>query len=205
MFSGIVEAAVEVTELRRRGSGATLVLPPPPAVPDWGVVPGQSVAVAGACLTVSEVLPAGAMAFELSAETLERTWFADLVPGERVNLERALRLGDRLDGHLVSGHVDGLGRVTEVEDVGDGGRVLGFEVGRDLERYLIEKGSVTLDGVSLTVVEPAGGRFRVAMIPVTLERTSFGTAEVGERVNVEVDMIGKWIEALMPRNTDSDH
>ena len=108
-----------------------------------------------------------------------------------------MRLGDRLDGHMVSGHVDGQGRVVAIEDVGDGGRELHFELEAGLERYLIEKGSVTLDGTSLTVVEPVGGRFRVAMIPVTLEVTSFGRARVGQQVNVEADLVGKWVERLL--------
>lgn len=196
MFTGIVEASVEVRSFERRGEGARMILPPPAGVEDWGAQVGQSVAVSGACLTVAEVLEGGGLAFELSRETLERTWFGGLQPGSRVNLERAMKLGDRLDGHLVSGHVDGQGTVTGVEDVGDGGRELSFEVDPGLERYLIEKGSVTLDGVSLTVVRPAGGRFRVAMIPVTLELTAFGAAREGQRVNVEVDLVGKWIERL---------
>ena len=137
------------------------------------------------------------MAFDLSAETLARTWFAALTPGRVVNLERAMVLGERIDGHLVSGHVDGGGRVLDVSDLGDGGRVFTFEVDAGLERYLIEKGSVTIDGVSLTVVAPEDRRFRVAVIPLTLERTSLGGAEPDQRVNVEVDMVGKWIERLV--------
>ncbi len=113
-----------------------------------------------------------------------------------VNLERALCLGDRLDGHMVSGHVDGAGRVTAIQDVGDGGRVITFEVDPGLERYLVDKGSISLDGVSLTVVRPKGRQFDVALIPLTLELTNLGAAEVGTPVNVEADMIGKWIERL---------
>jgi len=197
VFTGIVEASVEVQSFERHGEGARVILPPPSGVEDWGVQVGQSVAVSGACLTVAELLEGGELAFELSKETLDRTWFGGLEAGAPVNLERAMKLEDRLDGHLVSGHVDGLGTITGIEDVGDGGRVLSFEVAPCLERYLIEKGSVTLDGVSLTVVEPAGGRFRVAMIPVTLELTAFGAAREGQRVNVEADLVGKWIERLV--------
>ena len=164
MFTGIVEASVEVRSFEAQGEGARMILPPPEGVEDWETRLGQSVAVSGTCLTVAEVLDGGEMAFELSKETLDRTWFGVLEAGARVNLERAMKLGDRLDGHMVAGHVDGLGTVTGIEDVGDGGRVLSFEVDPGLDRYLIEKGSVTLDGVSLTVVEPEGGRFRVAMI-----------------------------------------
>ena len=206
MFTGIVEAAVPVTDFRVVGTGAELVLPAPP-LDDWAVAVGQSVAVSGACLTVAEVAPGGAMRFELSRETLERTWLRALEPGRRVNLERALRLGDRLDGHLVSGHVDGLGEVTSVEDSGDGGRLLGFAVEPRLARYVVDKGSITLDGTSLTVVEPEGARFRVALVPLTLERTTFGEAVAGTPVNVEADLIGKWVERLSaadgPRGADS--
>jgi riboflavin synthase len=197
VFTGIVEASVRVRSFERDGTGARLILPPPEGPSDWLVRTGQSVAVSGACLTVAEVLEGGDMAFDLSAETLERTWFGALEAGAEVNLERAMKLGDRLDGHMVSGHVDGLGTVIGIQDVGDGGRVLAFEVDSGLARYVIEKGSVTLDGVSLTAVEPESGRFRVAMIPVTLEVTAFGGASLGQRVNVEVDLVGKWIERLV--------
>jgi riboflavin synthase len=202
VFTGIVEAAVEVLEFKPVDQGARLLVEAPP-IEDWQVQIGQSIAVAGVCLSVAELGGEGAMGFDLSRETLDRTWFGGLEPGRRVNLERAMRLGDRLDGHMVSGHVDGLGQVTGIEDVGDGGLELTFQVGPELERYLIEKGSVTLDGTSLTVVEPAGGSFKVAMIPLTLELTSFGAARVGTQVNVEADLVGKWIERLLPGGTPS--
>jgi len=206
MFAGIVEASVPLQSLERAGAGARLVLPEPPLA-GWEVALGDSVAVSGVCLTVA-AREAGAMAFDLSAETLERTWFGGLAPGggpghepgrpgRRVNLERALRLCDRVGGHLVSGHVDGGGRVVEIREAQGGGREMAFEVDPGLERYLIEKGSVTLDGVSLTVVRPAGRRFDVALIPLTLGVTSLGEAQVGQRVNVEVDLVGKWIERLL--------
>lgn len=200
MFTGLVEACVPVATWETSGAGGRLVLPCPD-LPGWEVALGDSVAVSGVCLTVSELLEGGRMAFHLSAETLDRSWFGALEPGRPVNLERALRLGDRLGGHMVSGHVDGLGTVVGVEDVGDGGREIAFEVDPGLERYLIEKGSVTLDGVSLTVVEPSERRFRVAVIPVTLEVTSLGSAEVGQRINVEADLVGKWIEKLLPQQS----
>ena len=121
-------------------------------------------AVSGCCLTVA-ALESGTLLFDLSAETLERTWFGALEAGTPVNLERALRLSDRVGGHLVSGHVDGGGVVVGMQDVEDGGREIAFEVDAGLERYLVEKGSVTLDGVSLTVCRPDGRAFSVAMIP----------------------------------------
>ncbi len=137
------------------------------------------------------------MVFDLSAETLDRTHFGQLRVGQELNVERAMLPTDRLSGHLVSGHVDGGGTLVGKRDSGDGGSVYTFEVDEGLERYLIEKGSVTLDGISLTVVEPLDRRFDVALIPVALEVTNLGRAEVGQRINVEVDLVGKWIEKLV--------
>ncbi|HVS08544.1 MAG TPA: riboflavin synthase [Planctomycetota bacterium] len=208
MFTGIVEACVAVRRVERRGRGARLVVPAPG--PGWEVGVGDSVAVSGVCLTLAGRVAAegaaarsqgereeGDLLFDLSAETLSRTRLGGVESGELVNLERSLRIGDRVGGHLVAGHVDGLARVVEVRESGDGGKVLVFEVESGLERYLVEKGSVALDGVSLTVVEPRGRRFQVAVIPVTLERTSLGVSKIGARVHVEADLIGKWVERFV--------
>jgi riboflavin synthase len=209
MFTGLVEACVPVRRVEPRAEGMRLWLPAPE--PDWRVGAGDSIAVSGACLSVvgsadpdtgemyGRSVAGADLVFDLSAETLARTWFAGLRPGASVNIERPLALGERLDGHLVAGHVDGVGRVVAVEDSRDGGRVMRIGVGSALERYLVDKGSVTIDGVSLTVVSPDGGRFDVALIPITLQKTSLGAATAGRDVNVEVDLIGKWIERLMPR------
>lgn len=201
MFTGIVEATVPVRSLESRGNGARLVIPAP-GLEGWNPRLGDSIAICGACLTVAELLPGGDhalpdLAFDLSAETLECTWLGDLEPGTLVNVERALLFSARLDGHLVSGHVDGIGRVVAVQDPGDGGAEIEFEVPSELARYLVDKGSVTLDGTSLTVVRPEQGRFSVAVIPLTLELTRLGRAQPGDRVNVEVDLVGKWVERLM--------
>ena len=197
MFTGIVEACVPTLSYEARGAGASLRLPAPD-LGDWDVKCGDSVAVCGACLTVAELEqgPQPGMVFDLSKETLERTWFPQLEPGIRVNLERAMCLGGRLDGHMVAGHVDGKGRIAEIADDQDGGRRYTFEVEERLSRYLVDKGSITLDGVSLTVVQPQAASFQVALIPLTLERTNLGCASVGTEVNVEVDLVGKWIERL---------
>lgn len=206
MFTGLVESAVPTVRFTPAGAGARLVLDAPD--PAFEAGPGDSIAVSGCCLTVVghedeagravAPRPGARLAFDLSAETLARTWFGELRAGRRVNVERALRVGDRLGGHLVSGHVDGLARVVGQREPGDGGREITFEVDPGLERYLIEKGSVTLDGVSLTVVEPTGRRFHVALIPETLAVTTLGDLAPGDRVHVEADQVGKWIEKLFP-------
>jgi riboflavin synthase len=200
MFTGLVESKARVRQAEARGSGMRLVLEP--GSPGFEAFPGQSISVSGACLSVvPESGSAGALAFDLSAETLERTWFRGLREGLELNLERALRIGDRLDGHLVSGHVDGVGRVLGREASGDGGELVEFEGPPGFERWLVEKGSVTVDGVSLTVVRPEGRRFRVALIPLTLERTTLGSARPGSPVNLEADAIGKWVERLCAPRT----
>ena len=202
MFTGLVERCVPVRSLEPKGQGARLVLEPVGG--EFQVRRGDSVAVSGCCLTVAELagLRSG-LAFDLSAETLARTWLGDAGPGTQVNLERALQLGDRLGGHLVQGHVDGLARIRAVRDSGDGGKVIVVDVPATLERFLVDKGSITLDGVSLTVVRPRKARLEVALIPLTLGSTSLGSAQAGQRVHVEADVLGKWVERLLQATSSS--
>src|SRR5262245_17656377 len=177
VFSGLVEGRAEVLALARRGRGARLELGPPRlerGSPRWRPVRGESIAVSGCCLTVSATPRGGRTSYDLSHETLARTWLGELAPGRAVNVERALRLGDRLGGHLVSGHVDALGRVARVREPRDGGRLATFEVPRGFERWLLAKGSVTIDGVSLTIVAPRAREFDVALVPETLRKTTLG-------------------------------
>jgi len=195
MFTGLVETRSSVRRSLPRGAGLAVWV----AVPSgWEPALGASISVSGACLSVAG-LEAGEMLFEASQETLARTWLGSLAPGDEVNLERAMRLSDRLDGHLVTGHVDGPGKIVAVSDSGDGGRRITFEVLEGSERWLIDKGSIAVDGVSLTVVGPRGRLFDAAVIPITLEKTTLGRAERGAVVNLEADLIGKWIERLVPR------
>jgi riboflavin synthase len=200
VFTGLVEGTAAIRRLERRGSGARLFLAPPGF--ELNLALGDSLAVSGCCLTVAgfEACAAErpAPSFDLSAETLQRTWFGSARPGRLVNLERSLRLDQRLGGHLVSGHVDGLARVLSVVPSGDGGACLEFELEAPLDRYLIHKGSIALDGVSLTVNGPRAGRFAVAVIPHTLAVTSLGQVQAGDRLHAEADQIAKWIERLMP-------
>ncbi len=193
MFTGLVEEVGRIAALDVRSDGArlrvgaTLVLD--------GLVLGDSVAVDGACLTVVAIHDDG---FEIDAvkETLRRTVLGDRGVGDHVNLERALRVGDRLGGHLVQGHVDGTGRIAVVIDEGTGRRVT-VTASQEVLRYVVEKGSVTLDGVSLTVAERDTDGFAVAVIPHTLGGTTLAHAVPGRRVNLEVDLVAKYVEALV--------
>ena len=158
---------------------------------------GASLAVSGVCLTITELAdPPIRSKVELSPETLSRTNLGDLRRGSEVNLEPALRMGDALGGHMVQGHVDGVARVVDRRDLTDH-RVLAFSIPAELAPFLVEKGSVTVDGVSLTVSALLPDRFEVALIPHTLEHTTLGTLTVGARVNLEVDVIGKYVQRML--------
>ena len=184
MFTGIVEelGRVESFEGTRLRIGASAVLD--------GVVLGDSIAVSGCCLTVV-AMGADWWEADVSQETLDRTSLRGIATGAVVNLERAVRMSDRLGGHLVQGHVDGVGEV--VEPVPD----LQVRIPVDLMRYVVEKGSITVDGVSLTVVKPLADGFTVAIIPHTAAVTTLGTKRPGDLVNIEVDVMAKYVERLM--------
>jgi riboflavin synthase len=156
---------------------------------------GDSIAVNGACLT-AVVISGRRFEVDVSPETVARTTFGRIKPGDRVNLERALRLSDRLDGHLVSGHIDGTGVLSGRTRAGNA-EVLVFEVPEALSRYMIEKGSVAVDGVSLTVNACSPGRFEVSIIPYTGGLTTVGFKKVGDAVNIETDMIAKYVERFV--------
>lgn len=161
---------------------------------------GASIAVNGVCLTVVDHADEQ-LAFDVSEETLRRTSFSRLHPGDPVNLERALTLASRLGGHLVQGHVDGVGEVVSMVRAGDGSAWATVRVPEDADRYLVVKGSVCVDGVSLTIAARQGDTFSVALIPHTLEVTTLGSAKVGHPVNLEVDVIAKYVEALVREGT----
>ena len=193
MFTGLVEEIGTVAALDVCPDGARLRVSATRVVD--GLAQGDSVAVDGACLTVVAVHDEG---FEIDAvtETLQRTALGDRSVGDPVNLERALRAGDRLGGHLVQGHVDGTGRISSVTDVGTGSRI-GVTASPEILRYVVEKGSITLDGVSLTVAARDREGFAVALIPHTLGETTLGRMVPGRRVNLEVDLVAKYVEALV--------
>jgi riboflavin synthase len=190
MFTGIVEERGVVREVR----GSRLAVGCRTVTSDAEV--GASVSVNGVCLTVVE-RSEGHLAFDVSEETLRRTSFARLSEGDPVNLERPLTLASRLGGHIVQGHVDGVGEVVEVAPGKDGAAWVTIRAPKDLRRYLVDKGSVCVDGVSLTVAALDGDTFAVALIPHTLAATTLGSARPSDPVNLEVDVIAKYVQALL--------
>ncbi len=191
MFTGLVQ---EVGRVEQISFGAMAELSIRASFAGSDLKPGESIAVDGACLTVVEV-KAGVFRVEASPETLRRTTLGSLEPGSQVNLERALSLGDRLGGHLVLGHVDAVSNVLATRSEG-GSRVMEFSLPRSLAPLFIEKGSVAVDGISLTVNQLGADSFSVAIIPETIKRTVLGAKRVGARVNLEADLVGKYIARL---------
>jgi riboflavin synthase len=191
MFTGLVGATGRVEAIDRERSGARLTIAGRPAAE---LAEGDSIAVNGVCLTAREVA-ADRFAADVMLETLRRSSLGPLAVGDDVNLELPLRAGDRLGGHVVQGHVDGVATVESV--VGDGfARVVRASASPELLRYVVEKGSVALDGVSLTVSAVDDEALEVALIPETAERTTLGSLAVGRRLNVEVDVLAKYVEKL---------
>ena len=205
MFTGLVEAKAVVHRLDRRGSDVRLTLAVPatngrgePLAGD--VKLGDSVALNGCCLTVVQIdggeSPGSLWSFEAGAETLSRTNLGTLQSGDGVNVERALRAGDRLGGHLVQGHVDAVGTVARLDRDGEWLN-MHFHAPPSVAELLVDKGSVCVDGVSLTVCEPHGEGFYVALIPHTLGETTLGDRAPGDRVNLEADILGKYVRKLL--------
>lgn len=196
MFTGIVEELGEVVELETHGDSALLVVRASTVAA--GARHGASVAVNGVCLTV--VGASGArLSFDVMAETLKRSIIGLLRPGERVNLERATPLGARLDGHIVQGHVDGTGAILS-RTRGEAWDDVRFSVPAELSRYVAEKGSIAVDGVSLTVTAVGDEWFEVGLIPETLRATTLGVKQPGDAVNLEVDVLAKYVERLLAKS-----
>ncbi|HWW89706.1 MAG TPA: riboflavin synthase [Solirubrobacteraceae bacterium] len=196
MFTGLIADLGTLTALELGGGGATLTVSTRLA---GDLQEGDSIAVNGVCLTATEVGPSSFKA-DAMAETLERSSLGVLAPGAHVNLELPLRAEDRLGGHVVQGHIDGTGIVTATREEGFA-RVLEIETEPRLARYLVEKGSVALNGVSLTISALHEQGFAVSLIPETLERTNLGAVEEGARLNIEVDILAKHVERLMEART----
>jgi riboflavin synthase len=192
MFTGLIADLGEVRVCARDQQGAELEIATPLA---GELAVGDSIAVNGVCLTATAV-GRGEFRAQAIAETLRRTALSDLQEGSRVNLELPLRVGDRLGGHIVQGHVDGVGTVESVQHDGFS-RVIGVQLPDELARHVVLKGSIALDGVSLTISALEGSRLSVSLIPETLERTTLGAAQPGDAINVEVDVLAKHVERLL--------
>jgi riboflavin synthase len=192
VFTGIVEHRGLVLSVERSNGGMRLVVDTGPL----SAIPlGGSISVNGVCLTAVDA-PFGQVVLDLVAETLDRSTLGGLQPGDPVNLERPMPADGRFDGHIVQGHVDGVGEILVIEEEGEGKRMR-IRVPADLSRYLVEKGSVTIDGVSLTVAAVDGKEIEVALIPHSLEVTTLGLRTMGEKVNLEVDVLAKYVEKLL--------
>ena len=203
MFTGLIERIGKIKNVQHIGGDIRLTV----MIPEWTgeCNLGDSVAVNGVCLTVTEIKN-GSLSMDVSAESVSRTTLGSIKPGSPVNLERALRLSDRLGGHLVSGHVDGIGTVTKKE-TRHRSWLFRIEIPETLSRYVIEKGSVTVDGVSLTINACGKTFFEVNIIPETIKATTLLARNRGDRVNIETDLIGKYVEKMLtdrvPPQTES--
>ncbi len=194
MFTGIIQHVGRVVAAAAAPDGRRLRIDVGPLASR--LAPGASVTIDGACQTVAALCD-GAAEFDAVPETLGRTTLGQLGPGDRVNLEPAVAVGEVLDGHIVQGHVDGVGEVVGVDRGGPGGYLLQVAAAPELTDQMVAKGSVAVAGVSLTLVDVAGGRFSVALVPTTLERTTLGSLRPGGRVNLETDVLGKYVRRCL--------
>jgi len=209
MFTGLIETMGAVISVEKTGNGISLSLN---SLTDFEVNPGDSVSVNGVCLTVtkrskgvSQYAPTKSeLAFDISPETMRSTNLGELKVSDQVNLERALRLSDRLGGHIVTGHADGTGTIMDKRRAGEY-TFYTFESSPEILKYVVKKGSIAVDGISLTVVDLDNRSFSVAIIPHTLKATNIGDKGIGNKVNVEVDLIGKYVEKFLSRkDTDAN-
>lgn len=190
MFTGLIEEVGTIRAIDARPDGGSLTVDATVVTEDARL--GDSIAVNGVCLTVTD-LPDGGFTVEMMGETIARTALADLAAGAPVNLERAMRSGDRFGGHMVQGHVDGVGEILAIEPFEEWTTVT-YALPTELAAYVVEKGSITIDGTSLTVTAASADRFSVGLIPHTMAVTIHGDRAVGDRVNLEVDIIAKYVE-----------
>ena len=193
MFTGIIEDTGKVSRIEYRGEEKRLILEVPPHLTE--VQLGDSININGVCLTVVQKNEQG-IELDVSLETLQRTALRELKEGDQVNLERALRLMDRLGGHIVTGHVDGIGEIVEKREEGDFLQ-LRIRIPESVSRYVVQKGSIAIDGISLTVNEYQEGEIRMTLIPYTIEKTTLRQKRVGDRVNLEGDILGKYVEKFL--------
>ena len=199
MFTGIVENTGLIKAINTAGSGLVLTVSTPLDLSNDKV--GDSIAVNGICLTATGIKGSDFTA-DVSAETVSRTNLAELSPGVPINIERALKVGDRFGGHIVTGHIDGVARLLKMEPRGES---IYIEVGAEpkLIKYIVEKGSIAIDGISLTVNSVGNDYFSLNIIPLTLKKTTLGLKKVGDKLNLETDIIGKYVEKLVANKGDS--
>jgi len=199
VFTGLIMEMGEIVSLQNRKNGGRLSLTAPAMSKDAGI--GDSISINGTCLTVVDIKDR-MLAFDLSGETLKSTNLGLLRPGDKVNLESSLRFDSKLGGHFVTGHIDGVGTIRSRERVGD---VLKFVIFAEehITDFLVEKGSIALDGISLTVVDLFGDGFSVVIIPHTAKMTTLGFKGAGDTVNLEVDILGKYVSKFLGKNKDS--
>jgi len=202
MFTGIVEEVGTVLAVEHHGGSATLAVDCTVVVARAGI--GDSISVNGCCVTVTSLPHEGGFTADLMGETLDRTALGGLRLGDRVNLEQALSASGRLGGHLVQGHVDGVGEVLAIEPKADW-TVMTFSLPPSLARYVVEKGSIAVDGTSLTVMAVDSATFTVGLIPHTLAVTVFGARAVGDHVNLEIDIVAKYVERLLASGAPSPY
>ncbi len=193
MFTGIIEHLGNVTQIKKQADSAVIVVDIAQMSKD--VNSGDSIAINGACLTVTHI-KGSEVSFDVSTETLSKTTIGELKTSDRVNVESSLRIGDKLGGHFVTGHVDGVGAISRKESE-TGQCTMWFSVSKELANMMIKKGSVAVDGISLTIVDLEEKSFSVALIPYTLDETSLGFKKVGQKVNIETDMLGKWVKRIL--------
>ena len=193
MFTGIIEGFGAIASIRSAGQGKRLAIEADFALDQTKI--GDSISVSGACLTAVKI-DRRYFEVDISPETLQMTTFGQAKVGQRVNIERALRLSDRIDGHLVSGHIDGLGEIRQKETLGNA-IIVTIDVPQTLSKYMISKGSVAVDGISLTINSCDAGSFSVSIIPHTAKWTTIGFKNKGDPVNIETDMLGKYVERFM--------
>jgi riboflavin synthase len=200
MFTGLVEGTGRISFVRRQGQGMDLSVEVRALQGDMAI--GDSVSLSGCCATVTR-LSGGRAEFRMTRETLERTWFGQVEAGTEVNLERCLTPTTRLGGHIVQGHVDGMGEVTGLDCRSDG-TDLTIRVPQELVRYMVEKGSVAIDGVSLTIARIHADLITIALIPHSMGVTTLGKLRPGSRVNLEVDILAKYVEKLLGQTSGLD-
>ncbi len=199
MFTGIIESLGKVKQVKIQSNSAVIIVDV--GLLSDGISLGDSIAVNGACLTATQIKGSD-VCFDVSRETLSKTITGNLRVSDNVNIERSLRIGDKLGGHFVTGHVDGIGVINEINSEEDQS-IVWISVTEELANLMIKKGSVAIDGISLTIVELKEKLFSVALIPFTLNATTLGFKNVGQKVNIETDMLGKWVKRVLTTNDNA--